>query len=127
MRRLWPLPFLLALSLFFARPARAQHFDASLNVGASRRFLSGGSLSGSTGLPLVGLSGDIALAPLFRIGAYFDEERASDGEPKSPLITSFGARIKFLPPLGSSKLKAWLFVGFGYAAVLAPSYTQNVG
>jgi hypothetical protein len=127
MRRLWPLPFFLALTLFSARPAHAQHFDANFETGYSRRFLSGGTLTGSNGFPLIGVTAAIALAPLFRLGVYFDEELANDGEPKSPFITTLGARIKFLPPLGSKKWKMWLFLGFGYGAVVAPSYTQVVG
>lgn len=129
-RLLWPLRWLpligTALSLFAARPALAQHYDVSFNAGVSKRFMSGGSLEGSTG-PIIGLAGDIALAPLFRFGVYLDEELAYDGEPKSPYITTVGGRIKFLPPLGSDKVKAWIFVGFGYGALIAPSYTQTIG
>ncbi len=120
MRRLWPIPLLLALSVFATRPAHAQHADANFEAGLSKRFLSGG-LKGSVG-PIIGLSGDLALMPLIRVGAYFDEELAADGEAKAPFITSFGGRVKFLPPLGSEKLRAWLFVGIGYAIVSAPGY-----
>jgi hypothetical protein len=125
MRRLWPIPLFLALSIFATRPAHAQHFDASFNAGVSKRILSGGSLSGSTG-PIVGLAGDVALMPLIRVGAYVDEEMAFDGEPKAPFITSFGARVKFLPPLGNEKLRAWIFVGFGYAFLSAPGYHESL-
>jgi len=91
----------------------------------SKRFLSGGSLTGSFG-PIIGLSGDIALMPLIRVGVYVDEELAIDGEPKSPFITSFGGRVKFLPPVGSDNWRMWLFVGVGYAVVTAPGYHQTV-
>ncbi len=126
MRRLWPVPVAAALSLFAARPARAQtHFDASFNAGVAKRFLTGGSLNGSFG-PVIGLEGDVAVVPLVRIGVYVDEEMAADGEPKAPFITSFGGRIKLLPPIGNENYRLWLFAGFGYAALSAPSYHQSV-
>lgn len=126
----WPCaPLAAALLLapvmaFAPRTAHAQvHWDAHVEAGVAKRFLRGGSLSGGFG-PLVGLDAHVALMPLLRVGAYVDEEVAPTGEPSSRHVTSFGLRLKAVPPWPRADLRVWAFAGFGYAAVSAPGYHQ---
>jgi hypothetical protein len=88
--------------------------------GSVRLRTSGTDKTGLGGL--VGLKAHIAVFPLLRLGAYLDEEVSSTGEPSPRRYTSFGARIKVTPPLGSEAYRAWLFLGFGYAAVYSSGF-----
>jgi hypothetical protein len=125
------LLFALLMLLFtvLARPSRADvDYDVNLQLGYSHRFHScpeGGCLTGSNG-PVLLLQGDIALAPLARVGIYVDEELGVDGEPRPPFITSFGGRFSLTPPLPSDRMRFWVFVGVGFAAVYAPGYHQSL-
>jgi hypothetical protein len=71
---------------------------------------------------MVGLNADVALIPLVRVGVYGDFEYAYTGEPKSPTVLSFGARIKVGPPTPFHDTHFYGFVGVGYAELFAPGY-----
>jgi hypothetical protein len=108
--------------LLAARPASAQlHWDAGLDAGGSARLRTSGTDKTGFG-GLVGLKAHWALLPLVRVGAYVDQEVSSTGEPSARRYTSFGGRIKLTPPLGSDAYRAWIFLGFGYAAVYSSSF-----
>jgi len=105
--------------------AHAQlHWDASAQVGVMKRVLvdrpSGG---GDAGFGPVGqLSGHVALLPLVRLGAYFGHDISPvQGDPSARDITFGGVRAKIMSPWPRGSLRAWFFVGFGYAGVYGRS------
>jgi hypothetical protein len=112
------------------RPAHADtNFDLAFQTGVAKRFFSNpdgaAGLSGSVG-PVLMVQADVALVPLVRVGAYVSQEMQFDGEPSAPFITSAGARVKLTPPLAMDKLRFWVFAGFGFAGLAAPSYHQQL-
>ena len=112
-----------AAAVLWAPSARSEaHWDASFHEGVAWRVLGGGDLSGGVG-PVFGLLANLALNPWLRVGAYVDHEVAPTGEPVSPRITSFGARLT-TGATTPKDLRWFVFAGFGYAAVVAPAYHQ---
>ena len=112
-----------AAAILWAPAARSEvRWDASFHEGVALRVLGGGDLTGGVG-PVFGLVANVALNPWLRIGAYADHEVAPTGEPVSPRITSFGARVT-TGAAASRELRWFLFAGFGYATVAAPAYHQ---
>jgi hypothetical protein len=115
----------LVLSLVFtARPASAQvRWDASAQVGATKRFVfnrpHGGPDAGFG--PAVQLNGHVALLPLLRVGAYLSGDITSAG-PATRQMVGGGARVVGIAPWRTTNVHAWLFAGFGYELVFAPSY-----
>ena len=116
----------LGLGLGFAaalvpRTAHAQlHWDASAQVGIMKRVLSdrpsGGEDAGFG--PAGQLSGHLALLPLVRVGAYFGHDISPlGGDASARDITWGGLRAKIMSPFPRGALRAWVFVGFGYAGV----------
>jgi hypothetical protein len=118
----------LALLFFFSsREARAQlHWDASAQLGVMKRVLTNraeGADDAGFG-PTGQLTGHLALLPLVHVGGYF-------GHDISPLprdaaarnITFGGLRAKGILPWVRGSMRAWVFTGFGYAGVYAPSYS----
>jgi hypothetical protein len=131
-RRLFPIGFVLTVALsivLFAREASAQlHWDASVQVGAMKRFLaerpSGG---GDVGFgPTAQLTTHVALLPLLRVGAYVAHDISPlPGDGSARNITAGGLRAKGVFPLGP-QARAWAFVGFGYAGVFQQSYETTI-
>ncbi len=128
---LGPTP-LLRLSIFavisvifaFSRDAAAQvHWDVGAEAGIQKRVLSltPGAADARFG-PTGEIHAHVALLPLVRVGAYLGHDISPQGEGPARQITSFGARIKLNSPWPRDAWHAWFFVGFGYAAVYAPSY-----
>jgi hypothetical protein len=120
------LSFLAALTvaLVFAAPAQAQvHWDASAQVGGTQRFLYNRPQGGpNAGLgPAFEVDGHVALLPLLRVGAYVSGDITSAG-PATRQMLGGGARVLAFSPWRSPSFHAWLFAGFGYRVVLAPSY-----
>lgn len=123
------LPWLPCLLVFaplvlVPRMASAQvRWDASAQVGVTNRFLfnrpQGGPDAGFG--PAFQVNGHVALLPLLRVGAYVSGDTTSAG-PASRQMLGGGARIVGLPPLGSRRFRVWVFAGFGYELVFAPSY-----
>jgi hypothetical protein len=118
----------IAAALLVAAPARAQtRWDASLQAGGSGRIFSGNAnvagLPGSIG-PIVGLTADVAIIPLLRVGLYGDYEYADTSEPKAPSAISFGGRLKLMLPGYRGGVHWWLFTGIGGVVWEAPGYAQ---
>jgi hypothetical protein len=124
MKRL--LPLCAGASVAFAltiatSDARAQlHVDASAQVGAMKRELTSrppGSKDAGFG-PVAQLNVHFALIPLVRLGAYVGHDISPvSGDPSARDLTWGGLRAKIMSPWPRGALRAWLFVGFGYAGV----------
>jgi hypothetical protein len=119
----------VAAMLLGPATASAQlHWDASAQAGVMKRVMvdrpSGGEDAGFG--PVGQLTGHVALLPLVRLGGYF-------GHDISPIIgvgsardlTWGGVRAKIMSPWPRGDLRAWLFLGFGYAGVYARSTTVS--
>lgn len=106
------------------RPASAQvRWDASAQVGGAKRFVfnrpHGGPDAGFG--PAFQLNGHVALLPLLRVGAYLSGDVTSTG-PATRQMVGGGARVVGIAPWRTMNVHAWLFAGFGYELVFAPSY-----
>jgi hypothetical protein len=116
--------FVAGAVLFVVHPASADvKWDASINGGVMRRFLSGGFGDGGFG-PYFSAQGHVALIPLLRIGAYISHDIGPTNNPGEPSrqITAAGLRVKLTPPWPGGNFRTWVFLGLGYAGVYAPSY-----
>lgn len=107
--------------------AHAQlHWDASAQVGATKREVVDrppGGENGGVG-PALQLTGHVALLPLVRIGGYLGHDISPmQGDTSARDITFGGLRAKIMSPWPRGALRAWLFVGFGYAGVYGRSTT----
>jgi hypothetical protein len=129
-----PRPLLAGLALtaaLLATPAVAHaqlHWDASLQAGAMKRFVSKrppGVGDVSLG-PAAELHGHVALLPLLRVGAYVGHDATPQPQAAAWQTTSFGVRAKVTSPIPSDPWKIWAFVGFGYALTYGPSFTMPV-
>jgi hypothetical protein len=114
-----------------SREAHAQiHWDAGVQAGVSKRFLADraqGTPDAGFG-PTATLTGHVALLPLVRIGAYFGHEISPlGGDVSARQITFGGLHLKGMLPWvrSSTSARAWIFAGFGYAGVYAPSFETN--
>ncbi len=112
-----------------ARPSHAQlHWDASAQVGAMKRFLSsrpGGAGDAGFG-PAAQLNGHLALLPLVHVGGYFAFDRSPvPGDAATRNVFAGGIRAKGMLPWVREAFRAWVFGGFGYAGVYAPSYAST--
>jgi len=118
-----------ALSLLVCeRPAAAQvKWDASAQVGVAKRFIfhrpQGGPDAGFG--PALQLDGHVAVLPLLRVGAYLSGDITSAG-PATRQMVGGGARVVGIAPWRTANVHAWLFAGFGYSLVFAPSYHTTV-
>lgn len=116
----------LVLALLPA-PAHAQvHWDASAQVGIMKRVLAdrpaGGDDAGFG--PAFQITGHFALLPLVRVGGYVGHDISPMGGETSARDTTFGGlRAQIMSPWPRGALRAWLFVGAGYAGVYARSTT----
>ena len=111
------------------RAAHAQlHWDVGAEVGVMKRTLSSRTAEASdAGLGPAGeIHAHVALLPLVRVGGYLGHDISPQKDTTSRQITSFGARVKLNSPWPRDPWHAWVFIGFGYAAVYGPSYSRNV-
>lgn len=125
------LPFAIALaaglaSFFVSAESRAQlHWDASAQVGVSHRFLADrptGASDAGFG-PIGQVTGHVALLPLVRVGGYFGHDISPmSGDASARQITFGGIRVKGMLPWIRGSVRAWVFAGFGYTGVYAPSF-----
>lgn len=123
-RRVCALGAFVALVLAVSeRDAHAQiHGDVGVNVGLMDRVRHGGAGNGEVG-PLGEIEGHLAILPLLRVGAYVSHDIAPNTIDGSAWqVTSAGAHVKVIAPFVRGAYRAWLFTGFGYAGVYAPSY-----
>lgn len=114
--------------LVASRDAGAQlHWDASAQVGAQKRFLSSrASGTDDAGFGPIGqLTGHVALIPLVHVGAYFGHD-ISPVQETARNITFGGLRARGMIPFVRGPLRAWVFVGFGYAGVVQQSFDTTV-
>lgn len=112
-----------------AGDASAQlHWDASAQVGVMRRVLTQrhrGTDDAGFG-PTGQLTGHLALLPLIHVGGYFGHDVSPmPGDPSARQITFGGARVKGVLPWPRGGARTWVFAGFGYAGVYAPSYATT--
>jgi hypothetical protein len=119
----------IALMALVPETAMAQlHWDASAQVGVMKRVLSdrpaGGDDAGFG--PTAQLTGHVALLPLIHAGAYLGHDISPLPDPAAARnITFGGARIKGMLPWIRGTVRAWAFVGFGYAGVYSQSYDTS--
>jgi hypothetical protein len=123
-RRILVASVVFAVSMLGARVAEAQvHWDASAQVGVAKRFLfkkpAGGDDAGFG--PAAQLNGHIAILPLLRAGAYVSGDITNSGSATRQMLGA-GARVQGIVPWRTTNIHAWIFAGFGYSIVFAPSY-----
>lgn len=117
----------LFASLAAARPASAQtHWDASVNVGVGKRFLTQAFAQPSVG-PAAALAFHVAVIPLLRVGPYLAYDASPVGDGPSRHFYSLGGRAKVQAPWATRRLHGWGFVGAGVAAVYGPSESRTLG
>jgi hypothetical protein len=118
-----------ALLFFYPGTSSAQiHWDASAQLGVMKRVLSGRpSGAGNAGFgPVAQLTGHVALLPLVHVGGYFGHDISPlDGDAAARQITFGGLRAKGMLPWPRGSTRVWIFAGFGYAGVYAPSYQTS--
>lgn len=113
----------VACALLLPRESTAQlHWDAAAQVGVNKRFVGNAADPGFG--PIGQVSGHVALLPLMRVGGYFGHEMSPESADAAPLtqITFGGVRVKGMLPWVRGTFRAWVFTGFGYARIYAPSY-----
>jgi len=109
----------------WAGSARAQlHADVDVEAGAMQRLLSSRPTGGSdpTLGPMFELSGHLAVVPLLRAGAYVSFDLSPIGGEDTREIFSAGFSGRLYSPWPRGNWRAWLGLGFGYAAGHAPAY-----
>ena len=131
MRSLLAASAAAAFALLVPRVAAAQvHWDAALQAGVEKRFLTGrapGADNAGFG-PFAQLSGHIALLPLVRVGGYIGHDISPlGGDAAARDLTWGGLHIKAMSPWPRGNLRAWLFFGFGYTGMYARSYHTTLG
>lgn len=126
-RCLASLAFSITLLAVLASPREAAaqlHWDASVQVGAMKRFLAerpAGSEDAGFG-PVAQLTAHVALLPLVHAGVYAAHDISPlGGHAAARNVTSGGIRGKMTIPLHGN-VRAWGFLGFGLAGVYAQSY-----
>lgn len=129
-RRRHALVLAVALVVGLAsRGAGAQlHWDASAQIGAMKRVLAQrhrGADDAGFG-PTGQLTGHLALLPLIHVGGYFGHDISPmPNDASARQITFGGARVKGVLPWLRGSTRTWVFAGFGYAGVYAPSYATT--
>lgn len=116
----------LAGLLLAPRAAQAQlHWDASAQVGGSKRFFLGSGKDPGFG-PGGQLAAHVALLPLLHVGGYFAYDMSPlPGDQATRNVFSGGLRAKGMLPWVRGGARAWIFTGLGYAALYSPSYTRT--
>jgi len=117
---------LLLFLLCHARESKAQlHWDASAQVGAMKRFLVNRPANADdAGFgPTAQLTAHLALLPLVHVGAYLGADLSPLGGDAAARKLAFGGvRARGMLPWVRGTVRAWIFAGFGYSGVYAPSY-----
>jgi hypothetical protein len=124
-------PFFLLVGILFAlitqtRSAAAQvHWDGAVEAGAMKRIVTNAPNGDDVGIgPIFGVRAHIALAPLVRVGAYFDTDISPQADIKARRVYEGGLRFKVTAPWSfdeAGAIRVYAFLGFGYAGVYAPS------
>jgi len=125
MRKLALVLVLVCAGILVPRIASAQiHWDASAQLGVMKRFLGDKPPQGEdTGFGPTGqLTAHLALLPLIHAGAYLGHDISPSPGDTARNITWTGLRAKANLPIGTTKIRAWAFAGFGIALV----YQQSV-
>lgn len=108
------------------REASAQlRWDASAQVGVSKRFLTSAFTQPSFG-PMAIVSGHIALIPLLRVGAYVAHDISPLESQPARRFYAIGARAKLQAPWASTTLHGWAFAGAGFVGAYGPSETRTL-
>lgn len=132
MRRTLLFSLIVVLFSLLTSRAHAQvHWDGAVEAGGMKRIVTSRPPGGhDVGFgPMVGLRAHLALMPLLRVGAYFDGDLSPSDEPAARRVYSGGLRLKITPPVTfgpDEAMRTWLFLGFGYAGVYAPSYRTQL-
>jgi len=111
--------------LAWAREAAAQlHADVDVEAGPMQRLLSSRAAGqGNAGIgPMFELSAHVAVLPLLRAGAYVSFDLSPIGGEDTREILAAGLSGRLYSPWPRGDWRAWLTLGFGYAAAHAPSY-----
>lgn len=117
------LAFVFALVVPSVASAQV-HWDASVQVGGMKRFLAARPTNtDDVGFgPVVQLAAHLALLPLVHAGLYVGHDISPMPDPAAARnITFFGARGKVQLPM-TSNLRAYGFLGFGFAFVNQQSF-----
>lgn len=98
------------------RAAHAQlHWDAGVEAALDKRFLTNRAAGrGDAGFgPAFRFSGHLALLPLIRVGGYLGYALSPQDDVLRHMTTG-GIEARIFPPLGLTKLRPFLLLGFGY-------------
>jgi hypothetical protein len=99
------------------------HADFDLEAGAADRVVPPRQPALGTGIgPMFELEGHVAVVPLVRAGAYvsFDLTPLAEEGVRDAIAAGFSGRL--YSPWPAGPFRAWLGLGFGYAAAHAPGY-----
>lgn len=121
---------LLVLALGWTRRAGAQlHWDASVQAGATKRFLSSrpsGGRDAGVG-PAAQIAAHVALLPLVRVGGYASYDLSpGPGDAGARDVFTGGLRAKVLSPWPRGSFRTWALVGIGYARTHARGYDTRI-
>jgi hypothetical protein len=106
---------------FGIREARAQvRWDASAQVGASKRFLTSAFAQPAFG-PMAVVTGHVALVPLLRIGAYVAHDVSPLEAQPARRFYAVGLRAKLQAPWATRRVHGWAFAGGGFVGAYGPS------
>ncbi len=100
-------------------------WDASAQVGVSKRFLTSAFAQPSFG-PTAVVSGHVALIPLLRVGAYLAADVAPLEAQPARRYYAVGARAKLQAPWASTAVHGWAFAGAGFVATYGPSENRSL-
>ena len=119
----------LGAMLLVAGRAEAQlHWDVGAKGGVSKRFLS----SRPPGAPDAGLGpeaeveGHVAVLPMLRAGLYAAYDRSPVTGIAARNIMAAGLHVRVNAPWPRDPFRGWVYLGFGYAGVYAPSYETTL-
>jgi hypothetical protein len=126
------VPVFVGTFLGGTRAAQAQlHWDASLQGGAAKRFLTSAAAQPGIG-PTLQLGGHVAFVPLVRLGGYLSYDSSPITDAPARHVYSAGLRAKVQAPwaFGNAEapghVHAWAFLGGGFALVYGPSTYAKV-
>lgn len=125
-RALFATPLILVGVLSMSGEAHAQvRWDASAQVGASKRFLTSAYAQPGFG-PMLTLNGHVALIPLLRVGAYVAHDVSPLESQPARRFYAAGLRAKIQAPWATDKLHGWAFAGAGYVGAYGPSESRTL-
>ncbi|MBX3230435.1 MAG: hypothetical protein KIT84_03125 [Labilithrix sp.] len=118
--RLLVLLGVLLVPLLAAGRASAQvHWDASLEAGATKRFLTRRPAGVKDTLlgPSAQLASHVALLPLVHVGAYLGGDVSPQAGARTRFFGDGGLHLKGIIPFFPRGTRGWIFTGFGYAGM----------